>query len=96
MKARLYTLFGLFLIMASSVFAGELDIRLEGGGVWFSRNDVRIPGDDGTKFGMRDLTGKGPDPYIRIYATYDFNDKHALRLTFAWLHYAQATVGYRF
>ncbi len=46
--ARLYTLFGLVLIMATPVFAGDLDIRLEGGGVWFSRNDVRIPGDEGT------------------------------------------------
>ena len=76
-------LFGIVLIMATSALAGDLDIRLEGGGVWFSKNDVRIPGDGGTRFDMLDLTGKGPDPYIRLYATYDFNDRHALRLTLA-------------
>jgi ketosteroid isomerase-like protein len=83
LPVRLCALFVLVLIMASSAPAGVLDIRLEGGGVWFSRNDVRIPGDDGTKFDMLDLTGKGPDPYYRLYAAYDFNDKHALRLTLA-------------
>ena len=30
-----------------------------------------------------DLTGSGPDAYVRLYATYSFNDKHALRLTVA-------------
>ena len=85
LSVRLCTLFGLVLIMASSALAGDLDIRLEGGSVWFSRNDVRIPGDDGTKFDMLDQTGKGPDPYIRFCATYDFNDRHSLRLTLATL-----------
>lgn len=80
---RLCALFGLVLIMASSARADVFDIRLEGGGVWFSRNDVRIPGDGGTRFDMLDLTGKGADPYFRFYAAYDFNDKHALRLTLA-------------
>ena len=74
---------GLILIMASPVLADGLDIRVEGGGVWFSRNDVRIPGDSGTRFDMLDLTGRGPDPYFRLYGTYDFNDKHSLRLTLA-------------
>lgn len=83
LSVRLGKLFGLVLIMANSALAGDLDIRLEGGGVWFSRNDVRIPGDGGTKFDMLDLTGKGADPYVRFYATYDFNDRHALRLTLA-------------
>ena len=83
LKVRLFTLFGLFLVMASPAVARDFDIRLEGGGVWFSRNDVRIPGDDGTEFDMLDLTGTGPDAYVRVYATYDFNERHALRLTLA-------------
>ncbi|MCI5210993.1 MAG: hypothetical protein D3910_19895, partial [Candidatus Electrothrix sp. ATG2] len=80
---RMYWLFGAIIVMTSSATAGELDLQLESGGVWLSVNDVRIPGDDGTKFDMLDLTGNGPDPYVRVYATYDFNDQHALRLTFA-------------
>ncbi len=83
MSVRHCALFGLVLIMATSSLAGELDLGLEGGGVWFSRNDVRIPGDDGTKFNLLDLTGKGPDPYIRLHTSYAFNDRHALRLTLA-------------
>jgi hypothetical protein len=74
---------GLILIMVSSALAGSLNIHIESGGVWFSRNDVRIPGDSGTRFDMLNLTGKGADPYFRITATYDFNDRHALRLTLA-------------
>ena len=74
---------GLILIAASSAFAGDLALEVESGAVWFSKNDVRIPGNTGTKFDMRDLTGNGPDPYIRFYANYAFNDKHLLRLTLA-------------
>ncbi len=83
LPVKLFALLALLLITASSAQAGELDIRLEAGGVRFSRNDVQIPGDGGTRFDMLDLTGKGPDLYFRLYAVYDFNDKHALRLTLA-------------
>ena len=55
----------------------------EPGAAFSAINDVRIPGDDGTTFDMLGLTGNGPDPYLRVYATYHFNDRHALRLTFA-------------
>jgi hypothetical protein len=80
---RIYWLLGVILTITSSAAGGELDLHFESGGVWFSRNDVRIPGDDGTKFDMLDLTGNGADPYVRVYATYDFNARHTLRLTLA-------------
>jgi hypothetical protein len=63
--------------------AGELNLEVESGAVWLSRNDTRIPGDTGTEFDMLDLTGSGPEPYIRLYGTYAFNDRHALRVTIA-------------
>ncbi len=78
----IYLVLGVVVINAAAL-AGELDLRVEGGDVRFSKNEVRIPGDDGTKFNLLDLTGSGPDPYVRLYATYDFNRRHALRLTFA-------------
>ncbi|HEY5653438.1 MAG TPA: hypothetical protein VIR63_03605 [Pontiella sp.] len=71
------------LFIHASALAENLDLQLESGGVWFSKNDARIPGDTGTKFDLMELTGDGPDPYIRLYATYNFNEQHALRLTFA-------------
>jgi hypothetical protein len=81
---RFCTRLGFLLsFLAVSALAGDLDLQVEGGGVWFSRNDVRIPGDSGTEFNMLDLTGKGPDPFVRLAATYDFSSRHALRLTLA-------------
>ncbi len=34
--------------------------ELEGGPVWQAKNDVRIPGNTGTEFSFKDLTGSGP------------------------------------
>ena len=76
-----------YLVFALSVavqaLAGDINLEVESGAVWFSRNDTRIPGDTGTEFDMLDLTGSGPEPYIRLYGTYAFNDRHALRVTIA-------------
>jgi len=80
---RFCRLIGAILLVSSSAPAGELRLEAESGGVWFSKNNVRIPGDGGTKFDMVELTGRGPDPYLRLYATYDFNNRHALKITFA-------------
>ncbi len=58
-------------------------LNLESGAVSFARNKARIPNDTGTRFDLLPLTGDGPDPYVRVSATYDFNARHALRLTLA-------------
>ncbi|MBN1826424.1 MAG: hypothetical protein JW958_09165 [Candidatus Eisenbacteria bacterium] len=71
------------LLFAGSVLAGTVDLETEGGAVWFGRNDVRIPGDEGTEFDMTELTGEGPASSFRLYATYAFNERHALRLAYA-------------
>lgn len=63
--------------------ASKWTLALETGPVWFSRNNVRIPNDTGTRFDMLKLTGDGALPYARLYATYDFNERHALRLNLA-------------
>lgn len=83
LSVRLCAGFVLVFVMGASVQAENLDLRLEGGSVSFSKNDVRIPGDQGTKFDMQNLTGNGSDPYTRFYVSYDFNDKHMLRLAYA-------------
>ena len=79
----LWMYLALALSVAGPALAGDLNVEVETGAVWFSRNDTRIPGDSGTKFDMLDLTGSGPVPYVRLYATYAFNDRHALRVTIA-------------
>ncbi|MBN1356567.1 hypothetical protein JXA40_09940 [bacterium] len=74
---------GLFLISLGMAYAGTFDLELETGSVWFTRNDIRIPGDIGTQFDMMDLTGSSPDGYLRLHAVYGFNEYHALRITLA-------------
>ena len=62
-------------------------IELEGGPVWQSSNDVRIPGDDGTEFSMKDLTGGGPFAAGRITADWDIDGNHAVRAVIAPLEF---------
>ncbi len=57
------------------------ETRVEGGAFWASRNKVRIPGDTGTRFDLLDLTGSGPDAYVRADVTWQFHPRQALRLT---------------
>jgi len=73
---------------SASSLDGKLTLELETGPIWFSRNNVRIPNDTGTRFDMLDLTGNGADPYARIYATYQINDRHSVRLNLAPLSVA--------
>lgn len=63
--------------------ARPVTLELEGGPLWQSRNDVRIPGNGGTEFSMADLIGEGPYPAGRITADWDINGRHAIRAVFA-------------
>jgi len=71
--------------MTSIGFASEesFSVELEAAQVWQSRNDVRIPGDDGTRFSLADVTGKGPYSAYRIYFNYNINPRSGLRLLYA-------------
>lgn len=82
MKRRLAVLL-MSVLTTGFARAGDLSLEAESGAVWFSKNDTRIPGDTGTKIDLLDLTGTGLDAYVRVAATYAFNDKHTLRLTLA-------------
>lgn len=48
-----------------------------------SRNTVRIPNEGGTRFDLRDIAGSAPEAYGRLALTWQFADRHALRLTAA-------------
>jgi len=67
--------------------SGHISAGLESGAVWFSRNDARVPGGEGSDAGddidLTNLTGKGPDPYLRVTIAYAFNERHSLRLLYA-------------
>jgi hypothetical protein len=54
-------------------------IELEAGPVWQSSNDVRIPGNTGTEFSFKDLTGSGPYASGRFTFVWNIRERHGLR-----------------
>jgi hypothetical protein len=67
--------------------------EIEAGPVWQTRNDVQIPNtQEGTRFSLVDLVGKGPYPAGRLYFTWNITDKHGLRLLLAPLATTQEGV----
>ena len=69
-----------FVSAAQGADQNKFSIEIEGGPVWQSRNDVRIPNDTGTKFSMRDIQGSGPFAAARVYFDYAFRPKHEFRV----------------
>jgi hypothetical protein len=83
----------LSLATASAAPAAEpngwsrFSIELEAGPVGQTRNDVQIPGDTGTEFSLKDLTGSGPYPAGRITFDWNMRQRHGLRLIVAPLQF---------
>ncbi len=63
--------------------ARAFNLEVEGGALWQSRNDVRIPGDSGTRFSMADLIDEGPFPVARVTGDWDIDGRHAVRAVLA-------------
>lgn len=55
---------------------------VEGGALWQSKNDQRIPGDSGTLFSLSDFS-EGPFGSYRIYWGRRFSERHEMRLLYA-------------
>ena len=71
-------------VSAPPAFAEQgFTLSLETGAVRQSRNDVRVPGDGGTRFAFDELTGSGPFAFVRLSADYDINRRHAVRAVYA-------------
>jgi len=67
------------VLPAQSASFSRFGLEIEGGPLWNTRNDVRIPPVGGTPFTLHDLTGKGPAGYFRVYANLNPARKHSLR-----------------
>jgi len=66
---------------AGAQTAPRFAVELEGGPVWQTVNDVRIPNDaSATRFSLVDLAGHGPVTTGRVYVSWDLNERHGLRL----------------
>jgi hypothetical protein len=57
-------------------------IALEGGALWQSRNDQRVPGNSGNLFSLSDFS-KGPFGSYRVYLGRRFSEHHEIRLLYA-------------
>lgn len=76
----------LVAILASPAAAGEIRASLEGGAAWQTRNDFRIPGDEGTLVELADYD-RGPVPAFRATLTWDLTSHQSLRLLAAPLRF---------
>jgi len=81
MKRSFITLF-ILLALASALYS-NLEIDLESGFVFTGYNDIRIPGDEGTMFSLKDDLETDPAPLARARLNYHFNDKHHLSPLYA-------------
>jgi hypothetical protein len=79
----LFTLIAAILIHPATTEAQQVEINAETGLTWFSRNDVRIPNQDGTDFDMLGLIGTGVSPYLRLSASVTLGDRHIIRALLA-------------
>lgn len=55
----------------------------EGGAVWQSKNDVRVPNETGTLFSLSDVIGTGPYGAFRAEFDFDINERHGFRVVVA-------------
>ncbi len=96
-KARLLIAFFSICIGPASGSALAQDkerfaLEFEGGALWQTRNDVRIPNATGTEFSLVDEIGKGPKGAFRVEAAFDLNEKHGFRVVFAPLEINDTSV----
>ncbi|MDZ7722454.1 MAG: hypothetical protein U5R06_06450 [candidate division KSB1 bacterium] len=70
------------MISAITVNA-QIECDLETGAVFSGYNDVRIPGDNGTKFSLSEELNADPAAFFRIGLTLDFNPRHHLKALYA-------------
>jgi hypothetical protein len=79
----------LILFQAVTAIAADQDagekfyFELEVGPVWQSNNDVQLPGDSGTRFSFKDLTGSGPFAAGRLAIGWDIQERHGLKFVVA-------------
>lgn len=78
---------------ATAAQTPRLVFELEGGTVWQRSNDVEIPNDgSATRFSLADVTGRGPWPAGRVYATWNLGERHGLRALVAPFSLAETGV----
>ncbi len=70
-------------LAAMPAAAAAISADLETGAVFSSYNDVRIPGEGGTRISLTDELSTDPAAFARLRVSYRWNDKHDLSLLIA-------------
>jgi hypothetical protein len=72
-------------IMSINVFSlnGQASLDLETGAVGTGYNNVRIPGDQGTRFSLKDDLISKTEIFFRLRANYTIKSRHTLSLLYA-------------
>ncbi len=86
MKNKIFLTSTLFvLILSFNVFSlnGQASFELETGAVGTGYNNVRIPGDQGTLFSLKDDLISKTEIFFRARANYTINSRHTLSLLYA-------------
>lgn len=86
MKKRLLTLVVLFsisLLSNNSHLNAQAFIDVESGALFSGYNDVRIPGDGGTKISLSSDLEVDPSFFYRFRAGYTINSKHTISVLYA-------------
>ena len=84
MKALIYSISIQFLFFSlTESLKAQTIIDLESGMVFTGYNDVRIPGDSGTLFSLKDALKSNTKIFYRVRASYTIKSRHTLSLLYA-------------
>lgn len=84
MKAIIYSISILFLTLLLSISVkAQVVIDLESGLVFTGYNDVRIPGDKGTAFSLKDDLSPETEFFYRLRLSYTIKSRHTISLLYA-------------
>jgi hypothetical protein len=84
MKTSIKSIFILFLTFLLHISANaQALIDIETGSVLTGYNDVRIPGDQGTLFSLKDDLKAEPKIFYRLRASYTMKSRHTITLLYA-------------
>ncbi len=77
------TIFALIFFCCKSFVNAQANIDIESGAVFTGYNNVRIPGNAGTLFSLKNDLNPEPNAFIRIRAGYTINSRHSISLLYA-------------
>jgi len=82
-RAKYFVILFFLLLMMPLISYGDWFLDFEGGGVWCTKNDVRIPGDTGTPFSLSDDFSLESKLVFRLRLGYQLHPRHSLSILYA-------------